>query len=101
MTNLNIINNSGLPEVESFIRNVIDESVNKIKFASCENIEVTDYDGDRFYLTIDNKEFTIRTWDIIQRKKTTRVKWSLYEIINKEDGSSYGVEISYGTSNMK
>ncbi|NRF95558.1 hypothetical protein HQN89_32485 [Paenibacillus frigoriresistens] len=63
-----------------------------IEVFSDDNFEIEDFDLDRVYISRNNEEYTIRTWDFTR----TAVRWTLFKTINHDDGSGHGEEQKEG-----
>lgn len=57
-----------------------------------QNAEVVDWDMDRIYIDKDDKEYTIRMWDVTNKY----VRWELFKTVKDENGS-HGESIKEGT----
>jgi len=65
-------------------------------------VTIDDWDLDRIYMTIGDKEYTIRTWDIHQTKRLIKVRWTLFVTVGDIDsGTAHGEEICGGNSQFK
>ena len=83
--------------IEQFVTNVI----NKAKL-NCNEITIIDLDGKTIYLSIDGKEYNLRTWNFhpVKRDENNKVcaemvDYTLYEMVKDETGG-HGNEISNG-----
>ena len=104
---MNIINKITEPSytqwVEKFVSDVITHAA-----LSPKQVIIEDFEFSRnIFLTIDNEEYSIRTWNfesigIDKNRKTCAelVRYSLYKFIQDEDGS-YGEEIYYGEEKIE
>lgn len=63
-------------------------------------VTIDDWDLDRIYMTIGDKEYTIRTWDIHQTKRLIKVRWTLFVTVG-DSGTAHGEEICGGNSQFK
>lgn len=64
-------------------------------------VTIDDWDLDRIYMTIGDKEYTIRTWDIHQTERLIKVRWTLFVIVGDSSGNAHGEEICGGNSQFK
>ena len=64
-------------------------------------VTIDDWDLDRIYMTIGDKEYTIRTWDIRQTKRLIKVRWTLFVTVDDNSGNAHGEEICGGNSQFK
>ncbi|MFP3391794.1 hypothetical protein [Brevibacillus sp. SIMBA_040] len=60
-----------------------------------ENFEIEDFDLDRVWITRNEEEYTIRTWDFTE----SRVRWTLFKMIDNGDGTGHGEELKEGLFN--
>lgn len=90
--------------IEDFIKHVIQKS--KI---SCEEVVIEDIEySKRIYLSIDGKEYVIRTWNFHSVKKDEQnhtcaeiVDYTLFKMIDDGDDGSHGEEICKGSIRIK
>lgn len=65
-------------------------------------VTIDGWDLDRIYMTIGDKDYTIRTWDIHQTKRLIKVRWTLFVTVGDFDnGTAHGEEICGGSSQFK
>ena len=83
--------------IEQFVENVI----NKARL-ECNKVTIIDLDGKTIYLSIDGKEYNLRTWNFhpVKRDENNKVcaemvDYTLYEMVKDETGG-HGNEISNG-----
>lgn len=84
--------------IEDFVRQVLQNAKLPYKEAVIEDIEYSKC----IYLTIDGKEYTLRTWNFHSVEKDENghtcaemVEYTLYAIVPDEDGA-HGVEEDFG-----
>lgn len=68
-----------------------------IKELACEvfsddNFTIDDFDWDRVWITRNNEEYTIRTWDITE----SEIDWTLFRMVDNGDGTGHGEEEKVG-----
>ena len=92
----NFINNSEFKD--NILLIPFTENVLKRSNIKTETITIDDWDLDRIYLTIDGKEYTIRTWNIWETEKMVNFEWSLITWLN---GESSGTTLTRGYSRFR
>lgn len=61
-----------------------------------ENFEIEDFDLSRIYITRNNEEYTIRTWEFTEGG----VRWTLFKMIDDGDDTGHGEELKEGLFNI-
>lgn len=101
---MNIINKvkeeSYIQWIENFVKRVIDTSG-----IECNEVVIVDIEfSKRIFITIDGKDYDIRTWNFhtiaVDEKGDSCaeiVRYTLFKMIWNEDGSGHGEEINNGT----
>jgi hypothetical protein len=95
-----IINETKLNHLEELVKKVLSKTSCKKEIGLDKDIIITDCDHTRLYLKTEDKEFTIRTWNVedIYNGKKGRVQWTLFVNIDDENGNGHGEELSCGIS---
>ena len=101
---MNIINKvkeeSYIQWIENFVKRVIDASG-----IECNEVVIVDIEfSERIFITIDGKDYDIRTWNFHTVAVDSKgdpcaemVRYTLFKMIWNEDGSGRGEEINNGT----
>lgn len=90
----NITNNVAKMPMEDLTLNVLKKA--NIKYNVC---IINDFDLDRVYLEIDNQQYTIRMWNVVEanNEHQYRVHYSLYiDLWNEEKNYGYCEELGFG-----
>lgn len=84
--------------IEDFVRQVLQKAKLSYEEVVIEDIEPSK----RIYLTIDGKEYSLRTWNFHPVEKNENgntcaemVEYSLYEMVSNKDGA-HGKEVDFG-----
>lgn len=93
-----IINKTENSYLDKLIEKVLRKTSNKKEHGLDKDISIVDYDLDRVYLECNNKEFSLRTWNIVDEGEKTKVQWTLFVMIYEENGDGHGEELSFGVS---
>ena len=103
MTIINKVDNDTLQAFgyEQWIEQFVENVINKAKL-ECNEVTITDLDGKTIYLSIDGKEYNLRTWNFhpVKRDQSNKVcaemvDYTLYEMVKDKTGG-HGNEISNG-----
>lgn len=103
MTIINKVDNDTLQAfgceqwIEQFVENVINQAR-----LNCNEVTIIDIDGKTIHLSIDGKEYNLRTWNFhpVKRDQYNKVcaemvDYTLYEMIKDETGG-HGIEVCNG-----
>ena len=103
MTIINNVNKEVLQtfRYEQWIEQFVENVINKARL-ECNEVTIIDLDGKTIYLSIDGKEYNLRTWNFHPVKRDENnivcaemVDYTLYEMVKDETGG-HGNEISNG-----
>ena len=83
--------------IQSLVNKVLLKTAFKKEHGLFGDIEILDYDLDRVYLEVNDVEFTIRMWNVIDIPKGYKIVWTFFKDIPNEYGS-HGEEIGCGES---
>lgn len=97
MENPRIINklDDGRHQIQDLVYNVLRKAC--IEYETC---IIHDFDIDKVYITIDDQDFTIRTWNVCKADNDFqyRIDYTLFiNLWNEEKNYGYGEEIDFGT----
>ena len=73
------------------------EKVLEIAEIKYDKYEIADWDLDNIWLDIDDKEYSIRTWNI----NKDGIRFTLFVDVKDSDKTSHGEELYYGYYNFK
>ena len=86
---------------EQWIEQFVEDVINKARL-ECNEVTIIDLDGKTIYLSIDGKEYNLRTWNFhpVKRDENNKVcaemvDYTLYEMVKDETGG-HGNEVSNG-----
>lgn len=77
------------------INQVIRDLANEV--FSDDNFEIEDFDWRHVYISRNNEEYTIRTWNITE----SEIAWTLFKMIDHGDGTGHGEEQKEGLFKIK
>ena len=98
---MRIINKEDNEYCKQWVKELTKQAVQNSKL-DCTKVVIEEFDGDRIFLKINEREYTIRIWDIhpLERDRKGHVcratiSYTLFMMVKEEDGNGHGEEIAH------